>query len=108
MFSSEFGIPSHFPDSGIPFLSPLSLFTVHSEDRTVQCPLCRVQSPVSHQPGGGLKPNHYLANIVEKLKTAKKSKLCGMCVLHAELYLCTLPISIPLSSCVFPLPNLSC
>ncbi len=43
----------------------------------LSCPLCRVDFDLEEKGVKGLKANHYLANIVEKLKSAQNTKMCG-------------------------------
>eukprot|EP01114_Cavostelium_apophysatum_P005002 TRINITY_DN1551_c0_g1_i1.p1 TRINITY_DN1551_c0_g1~~TRINITY_DN1551_c0_g1_i1.p1 ORF type:complete len:499 (-),score=96.41 TRINITY_DN1551_c0_g1_i1:83-1579(-) len=50
-----------------------------TEENTIQCPLCRVLITLSERRLADLKPNHYLANIVEKLKAGQSTKMCAEC-----------------------------
>lgn len=51
-----------------------------TSDNSIQCPLCRNVVTLDPERGlGGLKINHYLANIVEKLKGAQATKMCDEC-----------------------------
>lgn len=43
----------------------------------VKCPLCRTTSDLGEIGIKSLKINHYLANIVDKLKSAQSTKMCG-------------------------------
>ena len=48
-----------------------------SNDNKLSCPLCRTTIELDDRGVRGLKQNHYLANIVEKLKSAQNTKMCG-------------------------------
>lgn len=51
-------------------------FLVTSDDK-LTCPMCRNVVALDERGVRGLKQNHYLANIVEKLKSAQNTKMCG-------------------------------
>lgn len=48
-------------------------------DGLIQCPLCRSTMKIGAKGVQGLKYNHYLANIVGKLKAAQSTKMCAEC-----------------------------
>eukprot|EP01118_Nematostelium_gracile_P016641 TRINITY_DN6945_c0_g1_i3.p1 TRINITY_DN6945_c0_g1~~TRINITY_DN6945_c0_g1_i3.p1 ORF type:complete len:487 (-),score=99.04 TRINITY_DN6945_c0_g1_i3:74-1534(-) len=50
-----------------------------NEHSHIECPLCRGVSSLDETGIKGLKFNHYLANIVEKLKTAQNTRMCVEC-----------------------------
>jgi len=52
---------------------------VSKDKNSVQCPLCRNVFTLPDGGVQGLKHNHYLANIVEKLKVFQVSKTCAEC-----------------------------
>jgi len=53
------------------------LESITGDENSLQCPLCRNKSLLDEKVVSGLKQNHYLANIVEKLKSAQNNKMCG-------------------------------
>jgi len=57
----------------------MCLDSIAGDERSLQCPLCRTKSILDEKGVGGLKQNHYLANIVEKLKSAQSTKMCAEC-----------------------------
>jgi len=59
----------------------LENFINSSTDKTdsVSCPLCRVVTPLPENGVRGLKVNHYLKNIVDKLRAAQSTKMCAEC-----------------------------
>jgi len=58
-------------------------------DKTfVHCPLCRSSFTLDERGVRGLKYNHYLANIAEKLKSAQGGKICVECEREASTVYC--------------------
>lgn len=45
----------------------------------ISCPLCRTIVTLPERGLAGLRPNHYLANIVDKLKSSQSTKMCAEC-----------------------------
>jgi len=57
----------------------LCLESIVSNENMVQCPLCRETILLDSRGINGLKTNHYLANIVEKLRSSQSTKMCDDC-----------------------------
>eukprot|EP01117_Protostelium_nocturnum_P001866 TRINITY_DN1237_c0_g1_i1.p1 TRINITY_DN1237_c0_g1~~TRINITY_DN1237_c0_g1_i1.p1 ORF type:complete len:424 (-),score=74.95 TRINITY_DN1237_c0_g1_i1:58-1329(-) len=57
-----------------------------NEENRVDCPLCRKNYKLDARGIKGLKYNHYLANIIQKLRSVQATRLCGNC----QNQLCTL------------------
>lgn len=55
-------------------------------DSSILCPLCRNTTTLTDRGVNALKPNHYLSNIIEKLKSAQSTKMCAEC----QKSLCTI------------------
>jgi hypothetical protein len=51
-----------------------------NHENSLSCPLCRKVCILDERGVKGLKYNHSIANIVEKLKAAQRTKPCGMCL----------------------------
>lgn len=49
------------------------------EDSSISCPMCRSLFSLDENGVKGLKTNHYLANIVEKLRKAQTARMCAEC-----------------------------
>jgi hypothetical protein len=87
--------------------------TVPQEDeRVVVCPLCRTSFVLDEQGVRGLKSNHYLANIVDKIKGAQSTKMCGTCtqviVRYISCMTCSFQLSADFESVLFTVKNATC